>query len=132
MPRQPKGRPVTWIELAVRRGGFRKALKALMWANQWAVVREELGHDPSADEVADWWKAPRRSAFREQAAFRECFPMLETPAPIFESPEARAALLKSIEAGKALEAAVRSTRSRAPLSDTSLLQIGMSPASVPG
>lgn len=84
-------RPVTWLEVAVRNAGMRKAMTAVSWAHTWAIAREALGHDPTVEEVADWWKMPRRSAFREQAIFREAFPTLETPAKIYESAESREA-----------------------------------------
>jgi hypothetical protein len=80
----------SWIEIAVSHAGMRTAMRAIEWAYAWAVVREVVGHDPSVDEVAEWWNQPRRSAFRDQAAFREAFPMLDTPAPIYDAPDARA------------------------------------------
>lgn len=87
-------RPVTWIEVAIHFAGLRNAVKAISWAYCWAVTREALGHEPTPDEVAEWWLMSRRTAFRDQKAFREAFPMLETPAPIYDSDEAREVISK--------------------------------------
>lgn len=92
MPKQE--RPMTWMELAVRTGGMRAAVTAISWAYCWAVTREALGHEPTVEEVADWWNMSRRSAFREQAQFRKAFPAFDNPAPIYESAESRAAVAR--------------------------------------
>lgn len=84
----------TWIELGVKNAGTRTVLRAINWAYCWAVVRESLGREPTVEEVAEWWSASRRSAFRDQAAFREAFPMLDSPAAIYDEPEARARIAK--------------------------------------
>lgn len=89
-----KGKRATWLEVAVRNGGMRAAVSAMSWAYSWAVTREAIGHEPSVEEVADWWNMSRRSAFREQAAFRKAFPTLENPARIYSTPEAREAVAK--------------------------------------
>ena len=80
-------RKATWLDVAVSNGGFRNAVKALSWAHSWVHVQVALDRDPSVDEVAEWWNTPRRSAFREQSAFRMCFPMLESPAAIYSTDE---------------------------------------------
>ena len=113
-------RPSTWIEVAVANGGFRKALKALTWAHSWGIVREALGHDPTADEVSQYWNEPRRTTFREQAAFRECFPSLDTPAPILDTAATRRALRQLADAAEDLERP----------SDASILQLGMGQATI--
>ena len=117
-----KRRPRTWIEIAVVNGGFRNAVKALNWAHSWIHVQVALGHDPSVDEVAEWWNQPRRSAFREQAAFRECFPDLETPAPIYATPARTAEIRRSVKALSVLDGAIRAKR-RA--NDATLLDTGL-------
>jgi len=127
---KPTQRPMTWLEVAVRNGGFRKALKALVWAQTWATVREAIGHDPTVDEVADWWKAPRRSAFRDQAAFRECFPSLDSPAPIFAAPELREKMRQAAKASDDLDDLVRAMKQRKRPNDASILQLGLGRATV--
>jgi hypothetical protein len=39
----------------------------------------QLGHPPTVEEYADWWKESRATAYREQQLFRETFPGMETP-----------------------------------------------------
>src|SRR4051794_10675748 len=90
-------RQETWIEVAVGNGGFRKAITALRWAHSWIYVQVALGHDPSVDEVAAWWNESRRTSFREQAAFRECFPNLDTPAPLYAGKGQREGVARSVK-----------------------------------
>lgn len=80
------------MEVAVANAGLRQSFRAFSWALNWATVREAIGHDPTVEEVAEWWNASVRTTFREQAAFRKAFPTLESPGKIFEDPEARSAI----------------------------------------
>src|SRR3954453_18894750 len=75
-------RQLTWAQLAVRNAGFGMGMRALTWEFCWAVVREALGHEPTVDEVAEWWDESRRTAFREQVPFRKAFPPHKTHPPI--------------------------------------------------
>jgi hypothetical protein len=84
----------TWIELGVQNAGMRTTFRAINWAYSWAVVREVPGREPSVEEVAEWWNESRRSAFRDQAAFREAYPTLQSPAAIYDEPEARARIAR--------------------------------------
>lgn len=118
---KPKRKP-TWIEVAVANGGFRKAIKALSWAHSWIYVEVALGREPSVDEVAEWWNESRRTAFREQAAFRECFPNLDTPAPIYAAKGQRERVQESVDRLLKVEAALR--KARRP-SDTEILSTGL-------
>jgi hypothetical protein len=115
-------RKLTWIEVAVANGGFRKAIKALSWAHSWIYVEVALGREPSVDEVAEWWFESRRTAFREQAAFRECFPMLDNPAPLYAKPYQRERVEKGVAQLATLEAALR--RARRP-ADSEILSAGL-------
>ncbi len=105
-------RKVTWLEVAVRNVGMRKAITATSWAYCWAVTREAIDHEPTAEEVADWWKMSRATAFREQAVFRQAFPTLESPAPIYDSPDARASMARHARAGESVEAWIAERRKR--------------------
>jgi hypothetical protein len=96
-------RPITWMEIAVRNGGMRAAVTAVSWAYCWAVTREALGHEPTVEEVADWWSMARRSAFREQAAFRKAFPTLDNPGPIYSTPESRESVAKHAAFGEKVD-----------------------------
>ncbi len=112
----------TWLEVAIRNGGFRIGMRAMLWASCWVVVREALGYDPSVDEVAEWWKESRRTAFREQEAFRTAFPKFSTPAPMFESEENRQALRELTHRMKDLETAVKGSPKKL---DTFAFKLGM-------
>lgn len=105
-------RPMTWMEVAVRNGGMRAAVTAMGWAYCWAVTREAVGHEPTVEEVADWWNMARRSAFREQAAFRKAFPTLESPALIYSTPESREGVARHAAAGDKVERWILERRNR--------------------
>ena len=86
-------------------------MHAPAWAYCWAATRDTLiGHDPSVDEDAEWWKESRRTAFREQAVFREAFPMLDSPAAIYDDPDIRASLARHAEVAGAIEAWIAARR----------------------
>lgn len=111
------------MEVAVRNGGFRDAIKALDWAHSWIHVQVALGHDPSVDEVAEWWNMSRRSAFRNQASFRKCFPTLESPAAIYaNNPSGMAGVRRTVKALEGLDAA---KRARQAAKDTDILNVGL-------
>jgi hypothetical protein len=118
-----KKKPTTWLEVAVLNGGIRKAVKGLTWAYSWGVAREDLGHEPTVEEVAEWWKQPIRSAYREQAAFRSCFPTLDTPAPIADNPQVRAAAREAIDLFDQSSSKLDSIR--AASADRAVLNIGL-------
>jgi hypothetical protein len=112
----------TWIQLAVHNAGIRKAMKALLWAYCWELVRADLGYDPSAEEVADWWNEPVRTAYREQAAFREAFPDMESPALMFENAAARRLVLESSRLARRIDPSP--TNRRLEL-DSELIELGL-------
>ena len=60
-----KRKTKTWIELAVALGGFRQGTRALLWAHSWTHAQVALGHEPTVDEVAEWWNESRRTCFRQ-------------------------------------------------------------------
>ena len=105
-------RPPTWIEVGVSHAGIRSTIKAINWAYCWAVTRESLGHEPTTEEVAEWWSMSRRTAFRDQKAFRDAFPMLESPAPIYADEEVRATLAKHAAFGDRVDNWAEERRSR--------------------
>lgn len=121
-------RPMTWLEVAVRNGGMRAAVTAVSWAYCWAVTREAIGREPSVEEVADWWNMARRTAFREQAAFRKAFPTLDSPAAIYSTPEAREAVARHAAAGAKLENWVKERRSRKERDSVSAFMLPADPA----
>jgi len=80
------------MELGVTNAGLRQTFRAITWALDWQTVRASLDNDPSVEEVAKWWNESLRTTYRNQAAFRDAFPTLETPAQIFTSPQAQEAI----------------------------------------
>jgi hypothetical protein len=114
------------MEVAVTNAGLRAGTKAMTWAYEWAVVREALGHDPSVEEVAKWWAMPERSAYREQAAFRQAFPTLDNPGPIYNDDKVRAALKAQADFGDKLDELGEQRRARKR--DIGIAQLSTLPA----
>jgi hypothetical protein len=112
----------SWLEIAIRTAGFRDAVRALSWAHDWGVVRIVLGHDPSAEEVADWWRKSVRTAYREQASFRKAFPKLDTPAPVIDVPQVQAGFRKALAA---LDELSEAKRYKTKMLDSAILEIGL-------
>lgn len=76
---------MTLLELCVRRTGKRlSGARVAAFIVAWGVCRRDLGHSPTVEEYADWWRQSRAGAFREQQAFREAFAPLQTPDPILD------------------------------------------------
>jgi len=122
-----RSRQMTWMELAYRNAGFLKGQTALLWALMWAITRESQGSDPSAEEVAAWWKENERTAYREQAAFRAAFPMLDTPAKIFEDPKLKDKISQLAKTGDEIEAGKKARR-RIP--ESMILDLGLGRAAI--
>jgi hypothetical protein len=99
----------------------------MVWAIMWAVTRESQGSDPSVEEVAAWWKENERTAYREQAAFRACFPTLENPEKIFEVPEIQVQIAKIAKAGDEIEAGKMARRR---ISESMIMDLGFRPAHI--
>lgn len=76
----------TLVEMLMERGlSLPKAMTVCRWVALWGVVREGTGREPSSvDEVVALTKVPRRTAFRWQAAFRDAFPEMQSPAVLWE------------------------------------------------
>jgi hypothetical protein len=75
----------TFLETGVQRAGIGATIKGLAWSSMWAMVRLELGREPTLYEVAEWWGLGRAQAFRYQQAFRRCWPPQVNPA-VYGSP----------------------------------------------
>lgn len=118
----PKQRQMTWAQVAVRNAGLRAGLRALRWAYLWSVARLALQHDPSVEEVAEWWCQSLRTTYRDQAAFRQAFPTLESPTAIYDTPKAREQLQPVADAFNALDA---KQRAKAKRIDTDILDLGL-------
>ena len=72
------GEPLFMI--AQRRVGMRRAVQVLTFLAAWDRAREALGAaELTLVEYREWWRVPERSAYRDQARFREAFPDELTP-----------------------------------------------------
>ena len=80
--REAGGTPL--LVVAGRRVGLRKAMKVLAYMTAWAHVRDDIGHDPTAEEFAAWWKESAATAYRAQQLFRQAFPDETNPARLLE------------------------------------------------
>lgn len=70
-----------------RTGSHLKAAKVAAFVVAWGLARRDVGEEMTVEQYADWWKQPIRSAYREQALFRETFAPLDTPDPILDRME---------------------------------------------
>lgn len=121
-PTGPGSRNATWIEIGVRNAGFLKTQTALVWAWMWAITRESLGYDPTVDEVAEWWKESSRTAYREKAAFAKAYPMLESPAKMFDDPTARKTLS---DLARLSDETTAKKRARKRVPESAIIDVGM-------
>jgi hypothetical protein len=79
MGRKRKSARPTLQQLASARVGQTKGAKVVAFIVMWAIAEDALGHPPTLDEYAEWWRESRSTAFRLQARFREAFPSETTP-----------------------------------------------------
>lgn len=78
------------LTIAGRNVGLRKAFQALTFMAAWDRARRALRRETlTLDEYCDWWKVNRRTAFREQARFREAFPGEVTPDRLLDLADAQ-------------------------------------------
>ena len=60
---------------------MRKTNRALKFAVSWGLATAQLGREPaSVEEYAEAMEESRATAFRNRQAFREAFPLEESPA----------------------------------------------------
>jgi len=115
----------TWLEVGVANAGLASAVKGLTWSFCWAIARQAIGSNPSAEQVADWWNDSHRTTYRNQAAFRKSFPSLDGPGPMFESPDALAFLDRAFR-GLARADVERNWRTR--FIEEGVVRLGLFPA----
>jgi len=121
-PRQP-----TWIEVAVFNAGVVKGATAITWAWCWGITREVLKRDPSVEEVAEWWNTSIRTAYRDHAAFKKAFPMLDSPAAYVDNP----AILPIIKkASRKMSDIEQNIKSHKRPTDVAAMKIGFATFSV--
>lgn len=121
-PRQP-----TWIEVAITNAGVIKGATAITWAWCWGITREVLQHDPSVEEIADYWNMSIRTAYRDHAAFKKAFPMIESPAPYVDNPVIFPVIKK---ASRRMSDFENNIKSRRRPTDVAAMKIGFAPFGV--
>ncbi len=77
-------RPQTLLEHARQRVGCRNALRVMTYMVAWQIAREDIGHEPTAEQYGQWWKESPATAYREQALFRRAFPNESNPARLLD------------------------------------------------
>jgi hypothetical protein len=79
-------RSPTWAEVGyMNTRSMRTTFRALTFAIRWAACCAELGQEPeSVDEFCEVMREARRTAFRDQQAFRQAFPTETTPLRMIE------------------------------------------------
>jgi hypothetical protein len=71
----------TWAEVGFHNTGIRTTARGLKFALEWGLATAVLGHEPaSVEEFAKLAEQSRATAFRNQQAFRDAFPLEASPA----------------------------------------------------
>lgn len=84
MPRKRREPRRTLLHVMVERVGLRKSYKVALHVACWIIAEQYLEARPiTVDEYAEWWKMSRAQAFRDQQAFRACFPEYTTPSDLW-------------------------------------------------
>lgn len=74
-----KRAPTTLLEHCLARAGLVKGGRVASVIAGWAIASENVGHELTLQEYREWWRMSERTAYREQAIFREAFPEFSTP-----------------------------------------------------
>ena len=70
----------TWAQVGWSNAGIRKTGRGFKFAVGWGLAMAQLGREPdSIEEYALVMDESRATAFRDQQAFREAFPLEESP-----------------------------------------------------
>lgn len=121
---QGSSRQPTWIEVAISNAGVMKAATAITWAWCWGIAREVLKHEPTVEEVAEWWNMSNRTAYRSYATFKKAFPTLDSPAPYVDNPAIFPIIKK---ASKKMSDFENNIKSRKRPTDVAVMRIGFLP-----
>ena len=129
MSEQGQARTPTWLQVAVTNAGVFKAATAITWAWIGGITRADLGHDPSVEEVVDWWGASVRTCYRDLAAFRKAFPWLSDPTAFVDQAEVKPAIESAV---KGMASIAERIKNRKRPTDLAMLKIGFTPCAYPG
>jgi hypothetical protein len=76
------------LTVAAREVGLRRAIHVLTFMAAWDRARRALRKQTlTLDEYRDWWRESERTAYRDQAKFREAFPGESTPDRLLDMAE---------------------------------------------
>jgi hypothetical protein len=84
-------RDPTIMEVAISRAGVLKGGRVCAFITQWAIASQSLGRSITREEYADWWRESERNVYRHLADFRAVFPGFDTPQPMADLAQQRAA-----------------------------------------
>lgn len=77
-------RNATLLEVAYAgTGSMLKAARVVAFIEAWAIVRKELGHEPSIIEYCEWWDESRSTVYGHLADFRAVF-TVDFPGPVLD------------------------------------------------
>lgn len=75
----PKRAPRNLLDYLIARAGIRRGMRIATFIAQWTMAQQALGHEPSVDEAAAWWKESRATWYRRLDEFRGIFGATSTP-----------------------------------------------------
>lgn len=76
---------VPFIDYVQARVGRRSAQRVLAYIQEWDVLADELGTEPTLQQYQERWKMSRATAYNDQRLFQQAFPDERTPRHILDS-----------------------------------------------
>jgi hypothetical protein len=76
---------VPFIDYVQARVGRRSAQRVLAYIQEWDVLADELGAEPTLQQYQERWKMSRATAYNDQRLFQQAFPDERTPRHILDS-----------------------------------------------
>jgi hypothetical protein len=76
---------VPFIDYVQGRVGRRSAQRVLAFIQEWDVLADELGREPTIKEYQERWKMSRATAYNDQRLFQLAFPGEQTPRAILDA-----------------------------------------------
>jgi hypothetical protein len=95
------------MEACIAKLGVVKGSRVCSFIVSWCITSNAYGREITVEEYAEWWREHIRTAYREQARFREVFPHLANPQVIADAAIARSeALSRGVQGVGALPASL--------------------------
>ena len=67
----PKGPPRNVLDYCIAKVGIRKGMRVATFIAQWTIAQQALGHAPTAEEAAGWWKESPATWYRRLGDFHD-------------------------------------------------------------